>query len=418
MAAAAPASRSQFEADARAALQVSGLATVPKTQRAKNKIFGIWSAFCQKLGRQPSLSDVPAPEDKLTYLLVFLWRYRAVGQRNKPVRAGQLSSVLTAVGQGISHLGYQDPRYPLGSPRQHTVLTDFVRALQKQDDPTKRAYPANVTILRGLFDALDTDDEIFGTINRHTQWLIIVAFYWLLRPAEYLETPDADSQSQAFRLRDVQFTIHNKVWNAADPQCPLHDENDVQDISYASLTFSDQKNAEKGELVGHRATKDEELCPVKSLGRIALHLRTHKASADAPLHNHYNSHHEKRRWYSVKPDYVTNALRWSASFSQQRTSIDPKLISARSLRPGGATALLCAGVDKNAIQLLGRWKSDAMLRYLHIQAAAHSWNFAQSMLDAGSYTFHPQSFADGGLPNELPANVAEIIAHEELFDDA
>jgi hypothetical protein len=30
-------------------------------------------------------------------------------------------------------------------------------------------------------------------------------------------------------------------------------------------------------------------------------------------------------------------------------------------------ALLCAKVDTNLIRLLGRWCSDEMLRYLHVQ---------------------------------------------------
>ena len=51
------------------------------------------------------------------------------------------------------------------------------------------------------------------------------------------------------------------------------------------------------------------------------------------------------------------------------------------IRPGGATALLCANIDKQSIQLLGRWKSDAMLRYLHVHAMNANSRFAQSMLD-------------------------------------
>ena len=77
-----------------------------------------------------------------------------------------------------------------------------------------------------------------------------------------------------------------------------------------------------------------------------------------------------------------------------------------------------AEVDKDAIQLLGRWKSDAMLRYLRIQAASHAHNYAQQMLTNGSYTFHPQDYKDCGLPNEASPLVAEIMAHDELYDDA
>ena len=58
-----------------------------------------------------------------------------------------------------------------------------------------------------------------------------------------------------------------------------------------------------------------------------------------------------------------------------------------------------------------------MLRYLRIQATSHAQNYAQRMLDHGSYTFHPPTYQDAGLPNEAPPAVAEIMAHDELFND-
>ena len=64
----------------------------------------------------------------------------------------------------------------------------------------------------------------------------------------------------------------------------------------------------------------------------------------------------------------------------------PNEVSARSLRSAGAMALLCAHVDSDTIRLLGRWRSDEMLRYLHVQAQPIMHQFSQRMLHAGSYT--------------------------------
>ena len=54
-----------------------------------------------------------------------------------------------------------------------------------------------------------------------------------------------------------------------------------------------------------------------------------------------------------------------AGFSPSQISC----FSTHSLRFGGASTLLAAGVDKYQIQLAGRWKSDAFMIYL---LAAHS----------------------------------------------
>ena len=354
---------------------------------------------------------MPDGEDKLSYLVTFCYRYSRTGQRGRPVRSGTVSKVLKAIAKGISNLGHPDPRYPISefgvqSKDQYPLLTDFVRGLEKEDDPAGRSYPVNVTILRALFTTLDVLHRDFGTLNRHIQNLIVVAFFWLLRPAEYLNSESAESRSQAFRFQDIHFTIDGKVYNACN--APLHDENDLDRITFASLQFFDQKNAVRGEQVGHRPNDDPLLCPAKALGRIAIHLKRNKAKPSDPIHRHYNR--RQKKWHEVKPEFVTNALRHAATDVEPTTGIKPSLISARSLRPGGATALLCAGVDSDAIQLLGRWKSDAMLRYLRIQAAAIAQNFAQKMLDHGSYTFHPTNFADQGLPNEAPPAVIELVS--------
>ena len=48
-------------------------------------------------------------------------------------------------------------------------------------------------------------------------------------------------------------------------------------------------------------------------------------------------------------------------------------------------ALLRAGIDPVAIRLQGRWKSWAMMEYLH-KDAIDTTTFAQSMLANGSYS--------------------------------
>ena len=52
-------------------------------------------------------------------------------------------------------------------------------------------------------------------------------------------------------------------------------------------------------------------------------------------------------------------------------------------------ALLCAKVDPDVIQLLGRWRSDEMLRYLHVQAEPIMRHFARKMVTDGDYVLLP-----------------------------
>jgi hypothetical protein len=56
-------------------------------------------------------------------------------------------------------------------------------------------------------------------------------------------------------------------------------------------------------------------------------------------------------------------------------------------------ALLCADVDSDRIRLLGRWQSDQMFRYLHVQAEPVMRNFSSQMLTGGNYTLLPNAAA-------------------------
>ena len=412
MAATAPATRDGFAADLRTALHIADTALVPKTRVARAAIFADWVIFCTDHATLPSLSNIPVPETKLAYLLVFALRRRQqlAACSGQPVRAGTVEDALLAVGQGISALGEPDPRKEVpGSQRNHPLLASFLKSLRDSDSPASRSYPANLTILRQLPLTLDTRSAPTTPMNMHICDLCVVGFYWLLRPAEYLHTAGT-GRSQAFRLCDITFAFGDRIVLASDSS--LNDVS-VTLVTRAILTFTDQKNAVRGEQISHTTTADPFLCPCKALVRLCQRLLHHHAAPTTPIHTYFTP---AGTCEHISQHHVTTALRTAACHVRHLTGIDPALLSARSLRPGGATALLCSGIDSNIIQLLGRWKSDAMLRYLRVAAHATSANFAQRMLDAGTYTFAPTSFAHHHqpLPLQTPIDVLAGFQREGL----
>ena len=56
-------------------------------------------------------------------------------------------------------------------------------------------------------------------------------------------------------------------------------------------------------------------------------------------------------------------------------------------------ALLLGGVNYNKIKLLGRWRSDAMMVYLHTSARPLMKNFANVMVENGDYAQIPADIA-------------------------
>jgi hypothetical protein len=147
------------------------------------------------------------------------------------------------------------------------------------------------------------------------------------------------------------------------------------------ITYTDQKNANRGEKVGQGRSGNPLLCPVTSLARRIIHLRRNNAPPDTPIYVYYPQFRTNPQ--RVASATITELLRRSArllQFSDEAVAD----IHARALRATGASALLTAQIDSDLIRLLGRWKSDAMLRYLHAQSAGLVHQFASQMIQQGA----------------------------------
>ena len=92
-------------------MQLASEANVAKTNTSRDRTFASWIEFCAAAGCSPLLRDIRNQDDKISYLLVFGYRYRTHGRNSgkKPVRAGTVEDALLAVGKGITHLGEPDP---------------------------------------------------------------------------------------------------------------------------------------------------------------------------------------------------------------------------------------------------------------------------------------------------------------------
>jgi hypothetical protein len=96
-------------------------------------------------------------------------------------------------------------------------------------------------------------------------------------------------------------------------------------------------------------------------------------------------------WRDIDTPTLTTRLRSTVTVLGRAYGLQPTDISVRSLCASGAMALLCAQVDTNVIRLLGRWHSDKMLRYLHVQSFPLVTPLASQMLHQGAYTLIPNT---------------------------
>jgi hypothetical protein len=132
-------------------------------------------------------------------------------------------------------------------------------------------------------------------------------------------------------------------------------------------------------------------CPVTTLIRLVLRLRLDQAPHYMPLCSVYL----QQKWMIITSAQITTGLRLQVAIYGLQFGLIPADVSAWSLRALGAMALLLGGIDADRIKLVGRWKTDEMLCYLHAQAEPVMRQFSQAMLVGGDYVLLP---ALPGLP--------------------
>jgi hypothetical protein len=337
----------------------------------------LWLAFCTKHAIDPWFTD---QDDPIPYLQVFGQRYRdgrlAPGQ--KPVRSRTVADALCLVGQTYKLLGARDHRLDHYTGQIDFRLQRQFRAYEKSDAPPQRVKPIPIRLVSTVLTNAHNNSNPSSAAQAIAD-MICIAFFFLLRPGEYTFT----NANTPFRIQDVKLYIDTKelqIYQAS----PLEFSN----VTSVSLTFTTQKNGVKGEVISHGLSGDLLVCPCRATVRRIQHLLQHQQPPSTPLCKFFQDHTHGM----VTPTLIRDTLRRGLNTVGHTTlGIHPNQIDARSLRAGGATALLCANVDHNTIQLLGRWKSDAMMRYLHISANPQVHQHAHQMFTHGQASFSPPS---------------------------
>ena len=268
-------------------------------------------------------------------------------------------------------------------PRLNSALkTDFrlarmYAAWKKEDPPANRVKPVPIAVIKRIAfiaERLPAGERKLRAVAD----MIIIAFFFLLRPGEYT---DSKSDTTPFTLADVQLFVGIRrldLLTASDAELGL--------ARAVSLTFTTQKNGVENEVIKMGLSGDPRVCAVKAVVRRVVDLRSHNAPPTTPLARVYTG--GGRRHLSVTPALISTTLKQAVRYLGADLGFLPSDVSARSLRAAGAMALLVAKVDPDIIQILGRWRSDEMFRYLHLSAEPIMKDFASKMLRA-DYTLAP-----------------------------
>ena len=158
-------------------------------------------------------------------------------------------------------MGANNPRHnllgKLGFRLGHQLVS-----YQKEAYPQTRVRPLPVSVIQ----ALDTATQGTTLINIAIINVMWVSLFSFLRPGEYCKGGTNTAQ-QPIRLKEVQFFIGQKTYNAATVSKSVLSQAD-----FVSLLFVTQKIGVKGKSIGHRHTGDSQGCPVAAMRQRVSYL--------------------------------------------------------------------------------------------------------------------------------------------------
>jgi hypothetical protein len=149
-----------------------------------------------------------------------------------------VEDALHAIGQMMASLGSVDQR--LIAPRTLKYrLTQQLAGWRCLDPAPQCVTPASIPLIDYAYElaVLTSSPLQLAVVD-----MAYIAFFYLNRPSEYAQTTAPNSLSAPFCLCDVELSIGLRVFNAS-----VASFDDICHATFASLIFTNQKNAVRGE---------------------------------------------------------------------------------------------------------------------------------------------------------------------------
>ena len=255
------------------------------------------------------------------------------------------------------------------------LLSRQFRAYRNKDPPVKQQKALPCCVLKELahMDATET--------QRAIAQLAIGGFFFACRSCEYLKVPQAEKRrTDILRLRCVRFFRQGR-------EIP-HSHLDLERAECVSITFEMQKKDEKADTVNQLASGDAVLCPVRSWAAIVKRIRRYPGSNDGtPVSS---------VWSNGKLEHITSRMLVNAleaaveAVGNDVINIQKGEIGTHSIRSGAAMSMYLGEVPVYTIMMLGRWSSDAFLRYIRKQVEQFSHNVSRKMIKHQFHRHVPQ----------------------------
>jgi hypothetical protein len=204
-----------------------------------------------------------------------------------------------------------------------------------------------------------------------------------MRSCEYLRVSGAkDKKTKLLCIRNLRFFLNNKQ---LDLQSDL-----LQNADLVSITFKDQKNGQKFDTVNLQNSKDKLLNPVVAWAKTTKRIMSYPGTSRNTSINLYLI--EKTPYFFTDKNVIQTLRSAARKIGENSLGFKANELGTHSIRSGGAMAMYLATpqIQTYTIQLIGRWLSDAFLKYIRKQVKQFSAHVSDSMISNKNFSHVPE----------------------------
>jgi len=208
-------------------------------------------------------------------------------------------------------------------------------------------------------------------------WLQTLAFFWCMRSCEYSEV-QGERRMKILCVRNIRFFDRSNRDISLD-YAHLH-ENAVT----MSITFEFQKKEIRNDTISHQCLGDKlgsgEMCPVRAVIEIVLRIVAYDFLPDKLSYTQINYIEFDGKGFLIPSLMILLRIHHAVStLGHPVLGFHPEEVGTHSNCSGGAMGMFLSGTPVYTIMLMGRWSSDAFMRYVRKQVLSLSHGIAAKM---------------------------------------
>ena len=343
------------------------------THAKYSRSWHLWQQFLTKIPTDDIYLVSFTQNQRNTIISVFLDTVKngEFNKQGRPVQGNTARQTTDHVCKIIESCGWPDPRVNTAG-KVCIQITRQLRTYKSNDPATHHQKAIPPEVYRWLLRHAN------GPRQQARAHLLAGALFFAMRSCEYTKTRRVNEQkTRAIRAKDIVFRNEAEIIPHNDPRIFIAET--------VVITFNKQKNGIVDDSISADSSNDMDLCPVKHWATTISRLRSYPNYSDAwPVYCYFDPNTNKMT--SISSTEIFDDIKAAVDAIGEKTlGFTSKDVGTHSNRSGFAMMLYLSGYPILTIMLLGRWLSNAFLRYIEKQVHEFSKGVSQKMLTHNTF---------------------------------